>query len=99
MPNDALASALIGAAGLIIGAMFAALPKIVESTTVAGRARAEARRTDAEAERIEAENELNRKQRDRDEIKRLANEVNRLRNKLIDHNIDPTDSRPLGQND
>ena len=95
MPNDAITSALIGFAGLAIGGLLAALPKILESTTTAGRSRAEARRAEAEAQRIDAENELNRAQRDFTEITRLSMEIQRLRKKLLDHNIDPSDSRPM----
>lgn len=95
MPNDAITSALIGLAGLAIGGLFAALPKLLESTTTAGKLRAEARRAEAEAQRIDAENELNRAQRDFAEIKRLAAEVHRLRQKLLENHIDPSDSRPM----
>ena len=95
MPSEAVTSALIGLAGLVIGALFAALPKVLETTTTAGKARAEARRTQAEADRIDAENELNRAKRDQAEIRRLSIEVARLRDKLLDHHIDPSDSRPM----
>lgn len=90
-----VASALIGLAGIALGAFLSAIPKIFETTTMAGKSRAEARKAEAEAQRIDAENELGRAQRDQAEIKRLAAEVQRLKQKLIDHKIDPSDSRPM----
>ncbi len=98
MPTDPVVlSALIGAAGLAIAALFGKLPDIIEALTSTGKARAETRKAEADADRINAEIELTRAQRDGAEIKRLSNENRRLTQKLLDNNIDPSDSRPMGK--